>query len=234
MKPLNWIFTFSSLVLIIASTERFSVTGKIFLTAHFLQLHQLIQMSLIFLATVIITIFTLKIVSHNFVALKNSYGFSLFLLFIVGIYFYATGNGVHEVSSFNFNNFCDIQHSANTMCGSFFINDYYTGNIMFFIGAALISITTLLFEKNHPSSAFTKKDMSILFLNAVVYALAIFAYAAFDRVAIGLIYTVNMTIIATALFLTIRKKLTQYPFITYTFLAYLLGMIATVYQRILL
>lgn len=232
MKTLNWIFTFSSINLILISIERFSPTTKILLQPYnFLRLHEILQMTTLILFTVILPVFILKEVTNNFTALKTKQGFLLLVSFVMGIYFYATGNGVHEVSSFNFNNFCDIKSITNDVCGSFFFNDYYTGNILFFIGASLTSITLMLFEKRNPSVVFNKKDFIILAINAVMYSLAIFAYAAFDRVHIGFIYAAIITVITGFFFWTVRKNFTKHPLITYTFIAYTIGTVVSLYQR---
>ncbi len=232
MKTLNWIFTLSSLSLVLVSIERFSLTSKILLQPYnFLRLHEMVQMTTIILSTVILPVLILKEVTNNFSTVKTRYGFLLLLSFIVGIYFYATGNGIHEVSSFNFNNFCDTKHISNTICGSFFFNDYYTGNIFYFIGATLMIIPLMLFEKRASTSNFDKKDMIILSINAVIYSLAIFAYAAFDRVLVGFVYTFIVWMITAFLFWQIKKNYTRYPLITYTFIAYTLGALLSLYQR---
>ena len=93
-------------------------------------------------------------------------------------------------------------------------------------------VPLLLFEKRHPrEKKFTKKELTILIVNALVYSLAIFAYAAFDTVLVGLIYSVLLTVITGILWISIRKKYTSYPVITYTTLTYLLGTIAALIVR---
>lgn len=234
MNRLNWIFTLSSLNLILVSVERFSFTTQILLQPYnFLRLHELIQMTMLILFTVVLPVFLLREVTNNFSLIKQKSGFALLLVFIIGIYFYATGNGVHEVSSFNFNNFCDTKKIADDLCGSFFINDYYTGNILYFIGAVLMSVPLLLLERRNPSHSFTKKQQVILVVNAVIYSLAIFAYAAFDRVWIGFIYSAIMALIAFVCFWPIRKQHAKYPVTSYTTLSYLIGFLFSFLYRVL-
>jgi len=232
MNRLNWLFTLSSLSVILITIERFSFTTKILLEPYnFLRLHELVQMSILILLTVIIPFLILREVTDNFKGLKNKKGFLLFLAFIVGIYFYATGNGVHEVSSFNFNNFCDVKKFSGNLCGGFFFNDYYTGNILYFIGAALMVVSLMLLEKINPNRKYHKKDLLATIINSVIYAFAIFAYAGFDRVLVGLIYSVIITIVASFLFIQIRKNYLNYPVIFYTTLTYFLGTIAALIIR---
>ncbi len=231
MHRLNTIFTLSSLSVLLVTIERFSFTAKILLQPYnFLRLHELIQMTVIILITVVLPFFLFREVTNNFETIKNK-GFFLALLFIIGIYFYATGNGLHEVSSFNFNNFCDPKNFSSQLCKELFFNDYYTGNILYFLGGGLMVVSLMLLELLKPNQTFQKKDFKITVINAVVYALAIFAYAAFDVVSVGIIYSIIIAAIATYLFLKIKNGYLNYPIITYTFLTYLIGTLAALIVR---
>lgn len=228
MNRLNKIFSLSSLSVILVTIERFSFTSKVLLQPYnFLRLHELIQMTILILLTVIIPVLLLREVTNNFESFKIKNGFILGLIFIIGIYFYATGNGLHEVSSFNFNQFCDVKNILGDLCSGFFFNDYYTGNILYFLGAALMIFSLMLLEKMKPSKDYKKKDLLATLVNAVIYAFAIFAYSAFDRVLVGLIYSVTVMLVADFLFLQLRQKYLQYPIITYTAATYTLGTLAT-------
>ena len=234
MKRINLLFTLSSLSVLLVTLERFSFTTKILLQPYnFMRLHEIVQMVFIILFTVVIPFLLLKEITNNFATLKTKKGYLLILLFVIGVYFYATGNGVHEVSSFNFNNYCDTQNFSGDLCGGFFINDYYTGNIFYFAGGAMMVISLLYLEKLKPSNGFTKKDMKILAANALIYAFAIFAYAAFDKVLVGLIYSLIISIISINLFLQIKNKYLEYPVITYTTLTYTIGTLAALVVRLL-
>lgn len=227
MNRLNLLFSLSSLSVILVTIERFSPTTKILLQPYnFLRLHELVQMIFLILFTVVIPYLILREVSNNFEALLDKKGFLLSLLFTVGIYFYATGNGLHEVSSFNFNQYCDTYNFSGDLCGGFFFNDYYTGNIFYFIGAAFMVSSLMLLEKLRPNQNYKRKDLAVTLVNAVIYSLAIFAYAAFDRVLVGLVYSAVIMIFADLLFLQVRKRYLKFPVITYTAATYTLGTIA--------
>src|SRR5579872_1187583 len=104
MKRLHILLTLSSINVILVSIERFSPTTTILLQPdNFLRLHEMIQMTLLILFTVIIPAFVLRELTVNFKLLQSKKGAALGLLFTVGIYFYATGNGLHEVASFLLN-----------------------------------------------------------------------------------------------------------------------------------
>ncbi len=232
MSKLNWIFTWSSISVLLVTIERFSFTTKILLQPYgYLRLHEMFQMVVIILLTVVIPFYLLKEVTSNFETIRSQKGFLLMLAFIIGIYFYSTGNGLHEVSSFNFNQFCDTEHFSNHLCQTFFFNDYYTGNILYFIGGALMVIPLMLLEKINPNKKYQKKDLAATIINAVIYALAIFAYSAFDRVLVGLIYSIIITVFAVILFIPLRKKYLQYPITFYTLLTYGLGTVAALLVR---
>lgn len=232
MNRLNLLFSLSSLSVILVTIERFSFTTKVLLQPYsFLRLHELVQMSFLILFTVIVPTLILKEVTHNFETLKIKPGFILFLLFIVGIYFYATGNGVHEVSSFNFNNFCDTKNFSGDLCGGFFFNDYYTGNIFYFLGAALMVGILMVFELIRPNKTYKRKDLILTIINSLIYAFAIFAYAAFDRVLVGLIYSAIVMIFALILILKVRKNYLEHPVTLYTALTYTLGTVAALIIR---
>jgi hypothetical protein len=233
MKGLNWVFTLSSINVLLVTVERFSPTTTVVLSPHhFLRLHEILQITTLILFTVVLPIFVLRIVTHNFSALQTGRGFALFVLFIIGVYFYATGNGLHEVSSFNFNQFCFHHLVTTDLCGGFFINDYYTGNVLYFVGGALVVITPMLFETVLPQDTFDRWDMVILVGNACVYAVAIFAYAGFDPVLVGLVYAAVIVVVADVLWLHVRAQYRAHPVITYTAVAYTLGTVAALVTRL--
>lgn len=234
MNKLNWIFTLSSISVLLVTIERFSFTGKVLLQPYnFIRLHEIVQMVVLILITVVIPVFLLYEVTEKFKTLNNKRGFVLLTLFITGIYFYSTGNGVHEMASFLFNTYCNTKNIMGNLCNGLFVNDYYLGNIFYFIGGFLMVYTILLFEKDNPNKNFSRKNLPLLIINAVFYALAIFAYAAFDVVLVGLVYSVITTIAVSLIFIRVRKNYLSYPVITYTTLTYFIGTLAAVVVRLL-
>jgi hypothetical protein len=233
MKRVNLLLTLLSLNALLVTIERFSFTTKIILQPYsFLRLHELIQMTLIILISAIIPFFILKEVTHNFESLKSTKGTLLGALFITGLYFYATGNGLHEVASYLFNTFCDTKKITTVACGSMYFNDYYTGNIMYFAGLFFSNISLIIFEIMAPAKKkFNKNDMIVTFINSLVLGLMFFAYAAFDTVLVGLFYICISTIAFVPILFIYRKKYTSLPFTTYTALAYLISTIPTVIVR---
>jgi hypothetical protein len=189
-------------------------------------------MLLIILTTVLIPFMVFLELSQKNSTRKGILGVLLSVLFITGIYFYATGNGVHETASYLFNAFCDTTRIEAGVCGSSFFNDYYFGNILYFVGAYLMTIVLILLERTNMPADFDRKNWVILLVNAVVFAFAIFAYSAFDRVLVGLIYSLVTTLTILALLLSSDKKYNQLPYTTYAFVTYALGTTASLIVRL--
>lgn len=230
MHRLNWLFTCSSLVVLLVTAERYSFTTKILLhPGNFLRLHEFVQMNLIILLTVILPFLLLRDVSGNFELVKKRTGFWWMLLFLIGVYFYATGNGVHEIGSFFFNQYCDTKNFSDILCTGFFINDYYYGNILYFIGGTLMILPLLFLEHTKQFFQMDRRNMVILYVNGIFYSLAIFAYSAFDRVAIGLIYSLTIMVVSDILLFHHWKKRNRIPVILYTSVCYTLGALGALY-----
>lgn len=234
MKRLNLLFGLTSLVVVLISVERFSFTTKVLLQPDsFLRLHELVQMTILILASALLPFFILKEITNNFETLKTRKGMILGTLFIAGIYFYATGNGLHELASFQFNHFCDTKHFTSELCKSMFFNDYYTGNMLYFIGAFFMNMSLVLLELVKPRLRMTRKDIAPVVINSLIYALAIFAYSGFDRVLVGLIFSLIMMFTVDTILLINRKKYTRLPFTVYTALTYTLGALAALAIRLM-
>jgi hypothetical protein len=233
MNRLNWLFTATSLSVLLVTAERFSFTTRVLLQPHdFLRLHELVQMVLLILATAVIPTMLLREVSRGFAALTSRAGLWLLLTFVVGVYYYSTGNGVHELASFTFNTYCAPDQLADALCGGLFFNDYFTGNVLYFVGAFLMNVALLLFERQNPNESFRPRHLPVLLANAVLYAFAVFAYGAFDRVLVGLVYTVVMALFAIVLLWPVRRRFAHHPVITYTTVGYVLAALASVVVRV--
>lgn len=232
MKRINLWLTLSSLNAVIVIFERLSPTTQIILQPYsYLRLHEVVQMIIFIQISVLLPFLILKTITNNFETLKDTKGTILGLIFIAGIYLYATGNGLHEVASFLFNTFCDTKHILHDACGSMFANDYYVGNVIFFVGFFLTDLALILLEMRRPDKTFKRKDLIILGINSLVFTFTLVAYAAFDIVLVGFWYLVIAAICFDALVLFSKKKLTQLPVTLYFTLAYTLATIVTLLIR---
>ncbi|MBE3560928.1 MAG: hypothetical protein IMW89_17160 [Ktedonobacteraceae bacterium] len=236
MKRLHVLFTLNSLALIFVSVERFSVTTRILLQPFdFLRLHEAVQITVLILATVLLPFFILREVTADFSLLKGTYRKNLILgaFFIAGIYFYASGNAYHELASFLLNQYCSVTKVEGVLCQGLFFNDYYVGNGLYFIGAFLITVVPILIEVDHPRVLMTGRDLLLLLPNALIYSLAIIAYAGFDRVLVGLVYSVITTFVVLCILLLHRNSILHFPVTLYAAIAYSVGLIVAFLVRVL-
>ncbi len=233
MNKLNWIFTLSSVNVLLITIERFSPTTKILVgPSSSIRLHELIQGPIFLTISVILSFMVLYELTNNFSTLKNRLMLIWGIIFIAGVYLYGMGEGWHEVASFTFNHYCNIRSFSGNLCGGLFFNDYYTGNILFFIGGIAMNTALIYFQLKQKLNTFDRKNLTILLLNSLVYAFTFFAYAGFDRVLIGLYSTIILMIIADFAFLKIRKNFRDYPYITYSAFGYTLATLASIIVRI--
>lgn len=226
MNRINTIFTLYSLTVLLIIVERLlPYTRGFFQPYNFIQLHQLIQALIFIPITVILSFFVMKIITHDFQALKEKGNALLAGLFVIGAYFYGVGEGLHEVAIVTLHNYC--RHLLSNLCGGLFINSYYTGNIIFFVGGILMNVSLLALAKKLPTNPLTKKDLVILTINSIVFAFTWFAYAAFDTVSVGLFFSALLMIVSLGFLIIVRKRWKAYPFIIYSAFAYSLATIAT-------
>jgi hypothetical protein len=229
MKTMNRLITLISLTTVVITIERFSPTTRIVVPPYgFLHLHEVVQMGIITAFSVIVSFLVLRTASRNFSLMQDSRGAIFGCIFILGVYFYSTGNGAHEVASFMFNEFCDTKHFTSAACGSMYINDYFFGNVVYFVGLGLSTVAVILFEARRPDMSYTRKDARVTLANGLVLALTFIAYDAFDRVAVGLASTMVLAIIYDWLLLASRARYRTMPFTLYSAVGFTLAaLIAT-------
>ena len=234
MKTVNRLITLVSLTTVVITLERISPTTRILLPPYdFLHLHEVVQVGLITAFSVLISFLVLRAVSRNFSLLQDLRGAILGSLFVLGVYFYATGNGAHEVASFMFNEFCDTKHFSSAACGSMYINDYFFGNVVYFVGLGLSTIAVILLELRRPDLSYTRKDARVTVANGLVLALTFIAYDAFDRVAVGLVSTIVLAAIYDLLLLRSKARFRTVPFTLYSALGFTVAAVFAIPLRLL-
>jgi hypothetical protein len=232
MNRLNTLFTIYSITAFIVIVERLSPTTKILLPPYnFIRLHEINQTVIFLSITIVLSVLLLKVLTNNFQTLKDKGSTVLLLSFIVGIYLYGAGEGWHEVASFTLNTYCNVHNITGNLCGGLFVNDYYAGNIIFFVGGVLMNGALMVFAAKRQMDKWNSKELTILFVNSIVYAFTVFAYAAFDTVLVGLFFSALLMIIALLLFFKIKNKWKSYPYLTYSAAAYTLATVATIIVR---
>jgi hypothetical protein len=234
MTPINRLLTLLSLTTVAITIERVSPTTKIMLQPYnFMHLHEVLQMGIISAFSVIISFLLLREVSLNFRLLQDVLGLLLGCLFMLGSYFYATGNGVHEVASFLFNEYCDTKHFTSAVCGSMYFDDYYAGNIVYFLGLGLSNLALVLLELRERTRLRRGPVTVATVVNGLVLALTFIAYDAFDRVAVGLISTIIYALIFAGLLYLNRQSTRSLPFTLYTALGFTMAAVVAIPIRVL-
>ena len=234
MSKLNLLLTLLSLNALLVIVERLSPTTQILLQPYnYLRLHEVFQMSIVITISIIISFLILKLLSNNFETLKSKSGTILGIIFLLGVYFTATGNGAHEIASFLYNTYCNVKTIGTGFCASSYINDYYFGNIVYFLGLFLSNIALILFELQAQLKKTEKKQTVISLANGIFYGLMLTAYAAFDPVLIGFYFVVISLAAVGILVVSNKKKLVLTPFTFYSLSAYLISTILVFVLRFL-
>jgi hypothetical protein len=232
MKRVNTIVTLYSLTALVIIIERLLPITRVLLQPYdFIRLHEIDQTVIFLPITIILSFFVLQSVTNTFRTLDRTFNIVLAIVFVCGAYLYGAGEGWHEVASFTLNTYCDAQNQAGNLCQGLFINDYYAGNLIFFVGGVMMNAALLVLATQQKTERFDNKDMAILLVNSLVYAFTWFAYAAFDIVLLGLYFAALLAVISIAAWLKVQRNLREYPYITYSVVAYTLATLATLIYR---
>jgi hypothetical protein len=233
LKRVNTIVTLYSLTALVIIVERLLPATRVLLQPYdFIRLHEINQTVIFLPITVLLSFFVLQSVTNSFQTLNRAFNVFLAAVFLCGAYLYGAGEGWHEVASFTLNTYCDVKNLAGNLCQGLFINDYYAGNLIFFVGGVMMNTVLLVLATQQKMERFTNRDMAILLVNSLVYAFTWFAYAAFDVVLLGLFFAALLAVISIAAWLKVRRNAREYPYITYSVVAYVLATIATVIYRV--
>ncbi|MEV6843629.1 hypothetical protein [Actinoplanes sp. NPDC051411] len=233
MYPITRIFWLNSLVVLAVTVERFSRTTRVVLPPHdFLSLHQLIQTAVLILASLVLAMLLFWETSGHLKALPGRSAVWLIVLFTAGAYLYGAGEGLHELASYLLGTRCDVDHPVGDLCGGLFVNDFYTGNILFFAGAALVTAVPVVAERLNANPDPRRPGPLPLIVNATVFAFTVVAYAAFDTVLVGLVFALGMLVFTAAMWLPVRARAARYPVTTYSFITYALGAVISLVIRL--
>lgn len=232
MRKINLLLTAYSLTALVIIIERILPTTKVLLQPNnFIRLHEIIQTAIFLPITIVISFLILWVITERFKTLQTKRSLFLLILFFLGTYLFGAGEGWHEVASFTLNQYCNSNNPIGNLCQGLFINDYYAGNIIFFVGGLFMNFSLLSLSSKNPVKRFENRDLVILFANSLVYAFTWFAYAAFDKVLVGLFFSALLMVISILFLLGLRGKLREYPYILYGAIAYTLATFGTIIVR---
>jgi hypothetical protein len=232
MKRINTIVSLYTLTALVIIIERLLPITRVLLQPYdFIRLHEINQTVIFLPITVILSFFILKSVTDNFQTLNRRLNTFLAVVFLCGAYLYGAGEGWHEVASFTLNTYCDTDNLTGNLCLGLFINDHYAGNLIFFVGGVMMNTVLLVLATQQRMERFNNTDLAILLFNSLVYAFTWFAYAAFDVVLLGLYFATLLAVISIVAFMRVKWNAREYPYITYSAVAYTLATIATFIYR---
>jgi hypothetical protein len=232
MKRINIIVSLYTLTAFVIIVERLLPATQVLLQPYdFIRLHEINQTVIFLPITVILSFFVLKSVTDDFRTLRTRFNTMLGAVFVCGAYLYGAGEGWHEVASFTLNTYCDIDNLSGNLCQGLFINDYYAGNLIFFVGGVMMNAVLLVLATQQQTERFNNTDLAILLFNSLIYALSWFAYAAFDIVLLGLFFAALLAVISLVAFAKVKWNLREYPYIIYSAVAYTLATVATLLYR---
>jgi hypothetical protein len=98
----------------------------------------------------------------------------------------------------------------------------------------LLNTALIVLEGMRPSAPASRRDMIYITANALVYSLAIIAYAAFDVVLVGLIFTLISMFTIDLLLWRSKQPYATRPFTSYAAIAYTIGGIVGLIVRVAL
>src|SRR5829696_7163239 len=173
MKRINIIVSLYTLTAVVIIIERLLPITRVLLQPYdFIRLHEFNQTILFLPITVILSFFVLQSVTDGFRTLSGKLNIVLGALFVCGAYLYGAGEGWHEVASFTLTTYCDTDNLTGNLCLGLFINDYYAGNLIFFVGGVMMNTVLLVLATQQRMERFNNRDMAILLFNSLVYALS--------------------------------------------------------------
>src|SRR5215210_4475352 len=169
MKRINIIVSLYTLTAFVIIIERLLPITRVLLQPYnFIRLHEINQTVIFLPITVILSFFVLKSVTDNFQTLNRGLNTVLAAVFLCGAYLYGAGEGWHEVASFTLNTYCDTDNLTGNLCLGLFINDYYAGNLIFFVGGVMMNTVLLVLATQQRMERFNNTDLAILLVNSLV------------------------------------------------------------------
>ena len=159
---------------------------------------------------------------------KSALFIMLNILLITGIYFFAAGSGIHEVTNYLHFRFCEKQIINKTLCSIVVYNDDQFSHYVYYLGFVLMNIALMFLEYKMPrKKAVVTKDLLLIIPNSLFIALGIFDNLAFEKIGIDLWVFTSVMALAIYLLFFAKRKFSQLPITFYFGAAYTLGVLST-------
>lgn len=164
---------------------------------------------------------------------KTKLYFSLFLLFITGVYLFGASSGNHEVTNYLNTRFCERGNIDSPLCNIISYNDDEFSHIIYYLGFVFMNVVLLLMEYNMPRKiGMIKRDYIFISANALFIGLGIFANLAFEEIGIDL-YIFGFLMVLSLYLLYSKKIVSKFPITYYFAVSYTIGVVGTALYKLL-
>ncbi len=235
MKRVHLILTGLTLTIIALSINRLTPITQSFLQPfEYLRIMDFIAMIPIPLISVLLYYLLKREIVYESPFTKTTLFLVLNLLLISGVYFFAAGSGDHEVTNYLHFKFCDEKVANTKLCQIIIYNDDQFSHIIYYIGFILLNLALIGMEFNLPRrEEISKRDLVLISINSLFIALGIFANLAFEEARLDLIFFGSMMLLTLYLLFFGKKKYTTLPVIFYFAVSYTVGVVSTIFYKLL-
>jgi hypothetical protein len=221
--------TVQTIVVVLLTVNRLSSLTLDYVAANeflrWVDLHNLLTLPLISL----FALYWLKRAVERPHAVRSMVEEWLGFCFVLGVYLYGAGYGVHEMTNYLHLRFCaEAGLSANQgvtdLCRIVIFNDDSFSHWVWFAGFTLLNGTLLLFQAvGSRMGRLRGRDVGLLMVNGAVIGVGIFANLAFEVIGLDLYVVALLAALAFGLLWLQGRK----PLFVYYATAYGLGLVAT-------
>src|SRR5215216_6059698 len=224
MKRIHTLLAIQSLVGILVSINRLGTwTLGYVLPNEFLRWVDFNNMLVLPLISVVASYLLKKALEYDSPQRERRYHIAWNLVFIVGLYLLAASYGDHEVTNYLHQRFC-ASDSISDLCRIIIFNDDEFSHWIFFTGFVMVNAAILFLQNLFPyREKITKRDFSLLALNAFFLGAGVFANLGFEEIGLDL-YVVALLALVSAYLLGQRGR---QPLFFYYTIAYWLGLVGS-------
>jgi hypothetical protein len=234
MGMIHVLLTGISTTIIILSLNRLTLWTQAYLSPYeFLRFLDFNAMLPIPLISVMLYFFLLREIIRNPSFYQTKQFTRYFLLFLIGVYFFAAGSGVHEVTNYLNIRFCDSGDVQTALCRIIGFNDDTFSHYLYYFGFIMLNTALMLIEYRNPrEKSITYQNILHLSVNALVIAIGIFVNLAFEENGIDLVFFAGVMLFSLYLLFFRRQSYRTLPVTMYLAIAYTVGVFSTLLYKI--
>lgn len=224
LRVTHLLLTVQSAVVVLVSVNRLTALGQAYVSPNeFLRWLDLTNMVLALASLLAFYLLQRHLATAPIRAAARWGSTALGLSFIVGAYLLAAGYGDHETNNYLHGRFCPPQDTGQ-LCAIIGYHDDGFSHLLFFAGFTTINLVIMLTQVRHPArQPLTRRDVAVLYVNALFIAAGIVANLAFETIVYDLYVVAAVALAAGGLLLRYRSQ----PILIYYTVAYVLGLVIT-------